>query len=184
MRKQWISFLFCLISFSALSQSAVYMTRNGQVSFFSRTPMENIDGVNNEVTSIINTETGEVVFAILIKSFRFEKALMEEHFNENYMESSKIPKSTFQGKISNLATIDFAKDGSYPAMVEGDLTIHGVKQHIKSEGTIVISKGKPTITSSLSVKLADYKIERPALVAEKISETINIKINCQYNPKS
>jgi polyisoprenoid-binding protein YceI len=159
------------------------MTRTGQISFFSMTPMENIDAVNNEVTSMINSETGEIVFAVLIKSFRFEKALMEEHFNENYMESGKYPKATFSGKISNLNTIDFKKDGSYAATVEGELTMHGVKQKIPAIGTVTISKRKLLITSNITIKLSDYNIERPSLVSEKVSETIDIKINCQYEPK-
>jgi polyisoprenoid-binding protein YceI len=161
-----------------------YMTRSGQISFFSKTPMENIEAINNEVNSMINTATGEIVFAVLIKSFRFEKALMEEHFNENYMESSKIPKATFQGKITNLPFVDFTKEGSYAATAEGDLTLHGVKQPIKATGTMTIKNGKAYLISEFTIRLDDYKIERPSLVAEKIAETIAIKINCQYEPKS
>lgn len=183
MKKVSILFLLMAVTISALAQT-VYMTRNGQVSFYSKTPMENIEGVNNEVTSMIDIAKGDIVFAILVKSFRFEKALMEEHFNENYMESSKIPKATFQGKITNLAAINFSKDGSYPATVEGDLTIHGVKQKQTATGTVTVAKGKITAVSTFKIKLADYKVEIPSLVAEKISETIEIKVNCQYEPKS
>jgi polyisoprenoid-binding protein YceI len=146
--------------------------------------MENIDGTNNEVTSMIDTGKGDVVFAILIKSFHFEKALMEEHFNENYMESTKFPKATFQGKFTDVSSINFTNDGTYNATVEGDLTIHGVKQHQTATGTITVSKGKISAVSTFIIKLADYKIERPSLVAEKISETIEIRVNCQYEPKS
>ena len=160
------------------------MTRNGQISFLSETPMENIDAVNNEVTSLLNTENGELVFAVLIKSFHFERALMEEHFNENYMESDKIPKATFQGKITNLSGINFSKDGTYPATVEGDLTIHGVKQKIATTGTIQIEKGKIVATSTFEVNVDDYKIEIPSLVADKIAKTLAIKVNCNYQPKS
>jgi hypothetical protein len=175
--------IMSLIAVSGIAQT-LYMTRSGQVSFFSKTPMENIEAVNNEVSSMLNAETGEVVFAILIKSFHFEKALMEEHFNENYMESGKIPKSTFQGKITNLTAINFKSDGHYPATVEGDLTIHGVRQHIKSSGTVTVGKGKIVVNSAFSVRLSDFKIERPSLVAEKIAEIIDVKISCQYDPKS
>lgn len=172
-----------LIALVGLSQP-VYMTRSGQVSFFSATPMENIEAINNEVSSMLNAETGEIVFAILIKSFHFEKALMEEHFNENYMESDRLPKSTFQGRITNLTSIDFKKEGSYPVTVEGDLTIHGVKQHITSSGTVTVGSGKISINASFPVKLADYKVERPSLVADKIAESIDVKVRCQYDPKS
>jgi len=171
-----------LIGIESFSQG-LYMTRNGKVSFFSRTPMENIEAVNNEVSSILNLETGEVVFAILVKSFHFERALMEEHFNENYMESAKLPKSTFQGKITNLSSIDFRKEGNYPATVEGDLTIHGVKKRITSSGTVTVAGEKVSVTSALNLKPGDYDIAIPALVADKIAETIEVKINCQYAPK-
>ena len=182
MKTTILSLLVILTSHYNFAQT-IYMTRNGQVSFFSKTPMENIDAINNEVSSMINTGTGEIVFAVLVKSFRFEKALMEEHFNENYMESNKFPKSTFQGKISNLAAIDFSKEGTYPATVEGELSMHGVKQHVTATGTIAIAKEGVSVTSDMAVKLADYKIERPALVAEKIAETIDVKINCQYKAR-
>ena len=160
-----------------------YMTRSGKVSFFSRTPLENIEAVNNEVSSIINTETGEIAFAILIKSFHFERALMEEHFNENYMESVRMPKSTFQGRITNIHSIDFRKDGTYPASVEGDLTIHGVKQHITSSGTVTVKGDKVLVASELSLRPGDFDIQIPALVAEKIAKLIDVKIHCEYGPK-
>ena len=164
------------------SQS-IFMTRSGQISFFSKTSVENIEGINNEVTSMLDIGKGDLVFAVLIKSFHFEKALMEEHFNENYMESNTYPKATFQGKIKNLSAINFTKDGTYEATIEGDLTIHGVKQPHKTIGTITVSKGKIAAVSTFTLKLADYKIEIPSLVADKISPTIEIKVNCQYEPK-
>ncbi|MDH4058701.1 MAG: YceI family protein [Cyclobacteriaceae bacterium] len=183
MKKLLIFSFLMLISSVSFTQS-VYMTRSGQISFFSKTALENIDAVNNEVTSLLNPETGEIVFAVLIKSFHFERALMEEHFNENYMESDKIPKSTFQGKITNLSNIDFKKEGTYPASVEGDLTIHGVKQHISTSGNLKIEKGKIHTICSFIVKLSDYKIEIPSIVSDKIAETLEIKVNCNYEPKS
>lgn len=171
------------LALAGFSQS-LFMTRSGQISFFSKTPVENIEGINNEVTSMLDTGKGDLVFAVLIKSFHFEKALMEEHFNENYMESTKFPKATFQGKITNLSAINLTKDGTYEANIEGDLTIHGIKQHHKAAGTITVVKGKITAVSTFALKLADYKIEIPSLVADKISPTIEIRVNCQYEPKS
>jgi hypothetical protein len=178
-----ITGLLAIISLTSFAQT-IYMTRSGQVSFFSKTPMENIEAVNNEVTSMLNPVTGEIVFAILVKSFRFEKALMEEHFNENYMESDKIPKSTFQGKITNMAAVDLSKDGTYPVSVEGDIVIHGVTRRVISNGTAVVSKGKILVSSAFTLKPADFKIAIPSLVEEKIAKTIDVKVNCQYEPKS
>jgi len=174
--------LAILITSVSLAQT-LYITRNGQISFFSKTPMENIDATNNEVTSMINSTTGEMVYAVLIKSFRFERALMEEHFNENYLESDKFPKATFSGKIINSDKIDFSKNGNYQATVEGELTIHGIKKPVSSTGTIIVAGTKLSATSMFSIRLADYNIKIPSLVADKISETIDIKVNCEYQPK-
>ena len=174
---------FMIPSLVAFTQS-IYMTRSGQISFFSKTPMENIEAVNNEVTSMIDTGKGDLVFAVLIKSFHFDRALMEEHFNENYMESSKIPKATFQGKINNLSEIHFTKEGSYEASITGDLTIHGIKKPHNGSGTITVSKGKISGISNFTVKVDDYKIQIPSLVKDKIAPTIEIRVNCIYEPKS
>jgi YceI-like domain len=174
-----------IIFFSAklLSQSVLQTTKNGQISFFSKTPLENIDAVNNEASSILNTQTGDLVYAVLIKGFHFERALMEDHFNENYMESSKIPKSTFKGKISNLATVDFKKDGTYAVTADGDLTIHGVTKKLSIRGTIVVKSGKIQVLSKFTIKAKDYNIKIPAVVANKIAETIVISIDCKYESK-
>ncbi len=174
---------FMMLSVTSFTQS-IYMTRSGQISFFSKTPMENIEAINNEVTSMLDIGKGDLVFAVLIKSFHFDRALMEEHFNENYMESSKLPKATFQGKINNLSDINFTKDGTYEATITGDLTIHGVKQAHKGNGMITVSKGKISGVSNFTVKVADYNILIPSLVADKISPTIEIRVNCIYEPKS
>lgn len=182
--KKLVAIVIGLLGFGTITAQNIYMTRSGQISFFSKTPMENIEAVNNEVTSMLNPSTGELVFAVLIKSFRFERALMEEHFNENYMESDKLPKATFQGKITNLVAVDFKKEGSYSVSVTGDLTIHGVKQEVTAMGNVVVAKDKISVTSSFTVKPPDYKISIPSLVAEKIADTIEVKVNCQYLPKS
>lgn len=172
-----------LASIQGIAQT-LYMTRNGQVSFFSKTPVENIDAINNEATSILNIKTGEVAFAVLVKSFRFQKALMEEHFNENYMESDKFPKATFSGKVVNIENIDLTKNGVYPVQISGDLTIHGVTQNILAPGTLTIDNNQLSGTSTFMVVPEKYNIKIPALVADKIAREIEIKVNCLYQPKS
>ena len=103
-----------------------WFTRNGKISFFSKTAVEYIDAINNEVFSLIDPAKNEVAFQVLITGFKFNKALMQEHFNENYMESTKFPKSTFKGVIADPSKINFTKDGVYNVVVDGDLSIHGV----------------------------------------------------------
>jgi hypothetical protein len=160
----------------------LFFTRNGHVSFFSSTKMEDIKADNQKVTSIINTTTGEVEFSMLNNAFQFEKALMQEHFNENYMESSKYPKSTFKGKITNLDKINFTTDGVYPADVSGDITIHGVTRAITTSGTITVKSGKFSVHSEFDVAPEDFKIAIPNLVRDNIAKQIKVTVNNQYEP--
>ena len=161
----------------------MFMTRHGQISFFSKTPLENIDAVNNEVASALNTQTGELAFSLLVKSFHFERALMEEHFNENYMESDKMPKASFKGKIDNLVAVNFSKDGSYAVTAAGEMTIHGVTQKISVPGTLIIKNGLPQVLAKFKVAPKDYAIKIPGLVADKIAETMNVSVDCRYEQK-
>ena len=171
---------FLIISINAIAQT--FFTRNGRITFFSKAPIENIEANNNEVTSILDTQKGEFVFAVLIKSFKFQKALMEEHFNENYMESNTFPKANFKGTITDLSKINFSKEGSYPVTVKGDLTIHGVTKTIEAPGTITVSQGKINAHSEFSVKVKDYNIKIPAIVINNIAETLDITVDCKYEP--
>jgi polyisoprenoid-binding protein YceI len=166
----------------AMAQDVLY-TRNGSISFFSSTPIENIEAHNKEVSSFWNTAKGELVFAVLIKSFKFQKALMQEHFNENYMESDKYPKANFKGNILNMGDVDLKKAGSYTVKVDGDLTIHGVTQHVSVPGTVTVGKdGGVSTAAKFKVKPADYGIKIPAVVAKNIAEVIEIVVNCSYAP--
>jgi hypothetical protein len=177
----------CLLLSSAICLNAqnIVMTKTGKVSFYSRAKSpEKVEAENNEVSSILNTQTGDLVFAILLKSFHFESALMEEHFNENYLESNKFPKSTFKGKISTLSAVTFTIDGAYPVTVEGDLTLHGITKKVSSTGSVTVKSGKINAVSKFNVKLKDYNISIPSLVKDKISEEIDITVDCKYEPKS
>ncbi len=179
-------FLSLFVTATVLANAqAVQMTKTGKISFYSRAKsIDKVEAENNEVSSILNPQTGDMVFAILIKSFHFASALMEEHFNENYLESGKFPKSTFKGKITNLTAVNFAKDGAYPVTVEGDLTMHGVTKKASAPGSITIKGGKIAANAKFQVKLKDYSISIPSLVADKISEDIDITVDCKYEPKS
>ena len=169
-----------LISASVCSIAQTYITRNGKVMFFSKAPVENIEAVNNEVTSILDTKKGEFAFIVLIKSFKFRKALMEEHFNENYMESNTYPKANFKGTITNLPGVDFNKDGTFAVNVKGDLTLHGVTKNIEVPGTITIVGGKIAATSTFKIRIKDYKISIPSTVINNIAEVVDVNIDCKY----
>jgi hypothetical protein len=171
------------VSFLFLGASAQkYMTKTGFVGFFSHTPMEDIKGDNNQSASILDISTGELVFQLLVKSFHFDRALMEEHFNENYMESDKFPKSTFKGKITNLATVDFSKPGKYDVTVEGDLSIHDVTNKISVKGELEVTSGGINATSKFNIVPEDYKINIPGVVKEKIAKNLEVSVNMKYAP--
>ncbi len=169
--------LIALSSVTIGASAQKLMTRTGKVTFFSSTPVENIEAFNNDVSSVIDTKSGDMAFIVPIKSFKFEKALMQEHFNENYMESDKFPKADFKGKITNLSDVNFTKDGTYDVKSAGKLTIHGVTKDVLIPGTVTVKNGAATATSKFKIKLADYGIKVPAMVTSKIAEDIDITVN-------
>ncbi len=177
---------FILISMLVVTQTAnaqSYLTKNGKISFFSKTDIENIDAVNNQAVSVITPQTGSIAFSVLITGFLFKKALMQEHFNENYMESAKYPKASFKGTITDLTKVNFTTDGTYNVSVTGDLNIHNVSNKVTVPAVIVVKGGKVSANATFKVKLEDYKITVPKLVESNISKTIEIKVDCNYNPK-
>jgi hypothetical protein len=175
---------FIILAIFGLSQiicAQKLISKNGHIFFYSYTPLENIEANNNQVASILDPAAGTFQFSLLVKSFEFKRSLMEEHFNENYMESDKLPKSSFNGKIKDLSKVDFKKDGTYPVEVEGDLTIHGVTNKVSTTGTIDIKKGVVSAKSKFTVIPQDYKIAIPDLVKEKIAKEITIEVDVTYN---
>lgn len=177
------SLFIVLIALSVSSLSAQkYFTRNGKVSFFSDAPLEKIEAHNNQATSVIDTETGKMEFAILIKAFQFEKALMQEHFNENYMESSQYPKSTFKGQITDDSQVDFGTDGAYEVTVSGEISIHGVTKEIEAPGKIIVDGEKISATSTFELTVADFDIKIPSVVWDNIAKTVEVSVDMDYQP--
>ncbi len=162
----------------------LYFTKNGRASFFSTTLMEDINADNNQVISIINTSTGDIQFSLLNNAFHFKKALMEEHFNADYIESAKYPKSAFKGTIANISSINFITDGIYKVTVSGSLSIHGITKIISVPGTITIKSGNISASSTFKVKVKDYNISIPAAVKNNIAADIELTISCNYEKKS
>lgn len=180
--KQTIIFLLCFFPAMVAGAQGKYLTRTGHISFYSKTPLEDIQASNRQAASVIDFATGEIVFSVLMKSFEFPKALMEEHFNENYVESDKYPKATFKGKIVNIQTVDVQKNGSYPVEVEGELTIHGITKPVKTTGVLKVKDNKIHGKSHFNVAVADYNIQIPQLVRENIAKNIDIQIDMVYEP--
>ncbi|HRY32344.1 MAG TPA: YceI family protein [Bacteroidales bacterium] len=175
--KHLIFYAALVLAFSYQAAAQKYITKNGKISFFSSTPIENIEAHNKQVNSALDATTGEFVFKVLMKSFAFEKALMQEHFNENYVESDKFPNATFNGKIVNLSEINFSKAGVYPVTIQGDLTIHGVTKKINEKGTVEVKDGKVNGKAKFYVKPADYNISIPKTVMKNIAESIEVTVD-------
>ena len=159
-----------------------YITKNGYIGFFSHTPMEDIRADNNQVASILDTSTGDLVFQVLVKSFHFDRALMEEHFNENYMESDKLPKASFKGKVTNISSVDLKKNGIYNVTVEGDLSIHGITNKVKVDGTLEVVQGGINANAKFGIVPEDYMITIPGLVRDKIEKSLEIMVTMKYTP--
>ncbi len=156
-----------------------YYTKSGRIQFYSKAELEDIEASNKTAGVLLDVKTGSLQFSVLMKSFEFEKALMQEHFNSDYVESDKYPKAEFKGTITNNSSIDYKKDGTYPAKVSGQLTIHNVTKTVETTGTIKIEGGKPEIISSFTINLSDYNIKVPAIVKDKVSKTIKIMVDCK-----
>ena len=178
--------LICVLliaSASIVNAQSKWFTRSGQITFYSSTPVEDIEAVNNAVSSVFDQSTGNIQFSAEIKSFVFEKALMQEHFNENYMESDEYPQAKFAGKITNMNEVDWSTPGDYEVIIEGKLTIHGETKDIRVKGVFrVIDSSNMKAKAEFKVKPEDYKINIPDLVREKIAKEILVKVNMEYKP--
>jgi hypothetical protein len=175
--------LFLIASaFTLKTDGLKYLTKNGKVSFFSTTGLEDIAAENNKVSSILDSKSGKIVIEVLINSFRFKKALMEEHFNENYMESTKFPKAKFDGKIDNLSEVNFSKDGTYKTMVSGNLTIKDKTNAVKTTSTLTVKGGKLNGKTKFKILLADYNVVIPSVVKDKIDKEMEISADLDYEP--
>jgi len=175
--RYFILFAICLIGWSANAQ--LFTTQTGEVSFFSKTPMEDIDAVNKQVGSIINSENNEVAVQIRVTNFIFPNKLMQEHFNENYLETDKYPSATFKGKIKE--SVDLKVPGTYSVTAAGTAFIHGVSRPVELKGTIVSTGKILNLTCQFDIKLNEYKIDIPKIVFAKLAEIIKVKGSFQYN---
>jgi hypothetical protein len=160
------------------------ITRSGEIKFEASMPaFEEIAAKNNTASCIFDVSTGEIAALALVKAFRFKVPLMEEHFNENYIESDQFPKATFKGKVANF---DVSKVASVKATfdVEGDLTLHGVSKKVKTKMTFVQSGEKLISTCTFKVKPIDFNIKIPTIVKSKIAETVEVNLKFELEKKS
>lgn len=154
-----------------------YFTRDGKVKFFSDASVEKIEAVNKSATAVLDAATGKMEWKVLIKGFLFEKALMQEHFNENYLESSKYPNATFKGEIANLNEVNLGKDGNYTAKVKGKMNIHGVEKDVATTGTVKVAGGSITLHSEFVLKCSDYNVKIEASKVTSIANEIKVTVD-------
>ena len=158
----------------------VFINKSSEVSFYSVAPLENIEAHNSSMSSMLNTATGEIAFSVPIRNFRFKKELMQEHFNEKYLESDRFPQSTFQGRFEEV--VDYKQNGTYPVNVHGKLTIHGITKEVSEPGKIVIAGTEIQAETEFAVAVGEYGIRIPQLLFENIADTVTVKIHVTYQP--
>ena len=175
-----IAIVLLLLHFGLYSQSNNRaIARQGQVSFFSYTSVENIEASNNQVLSIIDQQNGKVAVRVLLRAFVFKKALMEEHFNESYVESDIYPELIFDGKLIDY---DASKFGDSPQFIKGIMDFHGVKKEIEIKANVAVTNRKIVLSGDFEVAIDDFKIKVPALLVPNISKEIQVKFRFEYSP--
>ena len=172
-----ILYVLVLLSFG-LVHGQRFKTSESNIRFFSNAPLEDIEAVNDGATSIIDTEKMTMVIVIPIKSFDFQKELMEEHFNENYLESDKFPNAVFKGRLEGWD----GSDGSHTATAVGTLEMHGVTNDVTIEGQLEKQKKELSMSTVFNIKIADYDIDIPKAVFYKIAEEVEVTANFTYQP--
>lgn len=178
-----IVFLLVSVSFvfNAFSQQ-IYTTKSGAVKFTSDAPLEVIKAQSSTLNAAINPTTRTFAFTIAMTSFYgFNSSLQREHFNENYMESTKYPMGIFKGKI--IEEVDFKQNGTYTVRTKGTLLIHGVEQERIIKSSITVNGNQITLNATFEVLLADHKITIPKIVNQKIAEVIQVKVNAALTPR-
>ncbi len=184
MKKILLSLVLALACIAAQAQTK-FFTKNGKIVFdaTSASSPEKISGTNEKATSILEVTTGALEFAVLMKAFNFEKALMQEHFNENYVESDEFPKAIFKGSVLNMSSVDLKKDGEYKVNIKGMLTLHGETKEVTATGTLTVKDNAVTNgKSKFSIPLQDYKIEIPSLVKDKVAKDAQIIVDINFQP--
>ena len=150
-----------------------YTTKAAKVKFFSHTVAEDVEAINNQVVCSINNKTGQVSFAALIKGFKFENSLMQQHFNgKDYMNSDKFSKANFTGTITNITTVNFVKNGIYTVSVDGILTLHGISQNIQPTGVIIVANSKVSLKSTFKIKPKSFGVTVPDGIADELETTV------------
>jgi polyisoprenoid-binding protein YceI len=173
---------FAGIILSANIQAQIYTAKPGEtsLSFYSEAPLENIEATNKIANIVLKSSTNEIQIGMNMSNFKFKNSLMEEHFNENYIESEKYPKCVFKGKINE--PVDYSKEGDTKVTVTGKMELHGVTRDVTMNGTIRNEKGLLYLNSKFPLKVADYNIQVPSMYVKNIAETVDVTFKAVLEP--
>lgn len=177
--KTILTILCCFLFVTTSNSQGKYLTKSGAINFYSKAPMEDITADNNQVLSIIDASKGKMAISILMKSFLFDKALMQEHFNENYVESDKYPKATFKGDILNFDAIN---ETVSKQQVKGMLTMHGVSKEVTIDANFIKTKEAIIVNGNFIIEVDDFNIKIPGVVAKNIAKKIKVSFNFDHKP--
>ncbi|WP_343744408.1 YceI family protein [Chitinophaga sp.] len=177
MKNLFLLFSLVIIT-SAVSAQDVFSCKNTRFSFFSSAPLEDIEAKTDKGVSAINVKTGAIYFKVPIASFQFRKKLMQDHFNQNYLESDKFPFAEFKGKV--VENTDLSRNGTYEVTVEGTLNLHGVDKAYREKGTITVKDGNITAGSTFNIRVADHRIDVPSMVVKNVAEVVAVTVNAVY----
>lgn len=170
--------LLVLVSCCISAFAQKYKSTESRVHFYSSAPVEDIDATNTQSRSVIDLSNGGFAFAVPSNQFEFKKSLMQEHFNENYMESEKYPKATFSGKVKDWEVFD----GEQEVLASGALTIHGVTKQVEIPAKLNIQDSLLIVDSEFPVALAEYKIKIPKALFYNIADTVAVTVHFEYKP--
>lgn len=171
-----ITLLIASLAFVQVQAQKIYSTKTAKVRFIA-VDDKDIDATNTKAVSRLETN-GNLSFIMLMKDFSFEMDLMQKHFNEEYVESEKFPRGFFNGQITNIKSVNFAKDGSYPIIVNGNMQVHGVNKAIQTNGVIVISKGLPKASAKFTVSLKDFGID--GVLIKMVADKVDVEVVANY----
>lgn len=183
MKKYLLLLTMTILSIFTASAQVKYVTSTGQAVIFSHTPAEDISAKNNTVTGVINSANGDVAISVPVQSFQFEKALMQEHFNNaNFMDSRQFPRITLKGKITDLADINFAKNGKYEVTVAGDLTIRGVSKPVTEKAFVEVNNDRISVITKFIVKeIGSYGVGKPkGKMKNNVADDISVSYTATY----
>jgi polyisoprenoid-binding protein YceI len=177
-----IKVLLSLASLVTSLNAQIYTAKPGEtsISFHSEAPIENIDAMNKIATIVLKSSTNDIQISMNMNNFKFKNSLMEEHFNENYVESSKYPKATFKGKINE--PVDYLKPGETKVTITGKMELHGVTKEVTMDGTITNVDGNLKLFSRFPIRVADYDIKVPSMYVKNIAEVVEVTFKALLEP--